>query len=84
MTDEKAYTVAEFLQKFKVGRTVAYEEMASGRLRSYKLGKSRRISSRAADDWQRQLEAETLPTTPEPGAAPVSKPPKPRRAAAAA
>jgi len=54
-----ALTVNEFLNTFKVGRTKAYEEIKTGRLTTYKLGRKRLISSHAAEAWQRRLEAET-------------------------
>ena len=55
----KAFTVKEFEQGFKVGHTKACEEIKSGRLASYKVGRRRYISDRAADEWQLLLEAET-------------------------
>lgn len=63
MQEQLAYTVEQFIGAAKVGRTKAYEEIASGRLATYKVGRRRYISSRAAADWQRRLEAEaTSPT----------------------
>ena len=58
---KKAFTIDEFIDAYKVGRTITYEELASGRLKSYKLGRRRYISAEAAEDWQRRLEAETNP-----------------------
>lgn len=55
----QAFTIPEFLSTFKVGRTKAYEEIQTGRLTTYKVGRKRLISSRAAEEWQRRLEAET-------------------------
>ncbi len=57
--NEQTYTVNQFIDAFKVGRTTTYEEIKSGRLATYKVGKRRYVSSRAATDWQRRLEAET-------------------------
>ena len=62
----KAYTVQEFLLEFKVGRTTAYEEIGSGRLATYKVGRRRYISAHAATEWQKRLEAETSGTNPTP------------------
>lgn len=59
--DTKAFTIDEFTDTYKVGRTIAYEEIASGRLKTYKLGRRRYISANAAADWQRRLEAESNP-----------------------
>lgn len=55
----QTFTVNEFLNTYKVGRTKAYEEIQTGRLVTYRLGRKRLISARAADEWQRRLEAET-------------------------
>jgi excisionase family DNA binding protein len=55
----QTFTVNEFLNTFKVGRTKAYEEIQTGRLATYKLGRKRLISAHAAEAWQRRLEAET-------------------------
>lgn len=58
----QTFTVNEFLTTFKVGRTLAYEEIKRGRLQTYKLGRKRLISAHAAEAWQRRLEAETNAT----------------------
>lgn len=60
---QQAFTIPEFIGYFKVGRTSAYEEIGSGRLATYKVGRRRYISAHAAADWQRKLEAETNPAT---------------------
>lgn len=55
---QQAFTIPEFIGNFKVGRTSTYEEIGSGRLSTYKVGRRRYISAHAAADWQRKLEAE--------------------------
>ena len=57
--NDQTYTVNQFIDSFKLGRTKTYEEIDSGRLTTYKLGRRRYISARAASEWQRRLEAET-------------------------
>ena len=57
--NEQTYTIPQFIDTFKVGRTTTYEEIGSGRLPTYKVGRRRYISARAASDWQRRLETET-------------------------
>ena len=57
--NQLAYTIPEFIGHFKVGRTTAYEEISTGRLATYKVGRRRYISAHAAAEWQRKLEAET-------------------------
>lgn len=59
MQEKLAYTFEQFIGAAKVGRTKAYEEIASGRLATYKVGRRRYISAHAAAEWQRKLEAET-------------------------
>ena len=56
---QQAFTIPEFIGHFKVGRTTTYEEIASGRLATYKVGRRRYISAHAAAEWQRKLEAAT-------------------------
>lgn len=57
--DQQTYTIRQFIDSYKVGRTITYEEIASGRLATYKVGRRRYISAHAAQEWQRRLEAET-------------------------
>lgn len=56
---QQAFTIPEFIGTFKVGRTTTYEEIGTGRLATYKVGRRRYISAHAAAEWQRRLEAET-------------------------
>jgi hypothetical protein len=56
---EQAFTIEQFIGTFKIGRTTAYDEISTGRLQTYKVGRRRYISARAAADWQQRLEAET-------------------------
>ena len=56
----QTYTVKQFITTFKLGRTRTYEEIRSGRLATYKVGRNRYISARAAEDWQRHLEMENM------------------------
>lgn len=54
-----AMNVPEFIARYKVGRTVAYAEIASGRLATYKVGRRRYISEAAAQEWQKKMESGT-------------------------
>jgi Helix-turn-helix domain len=60
MQEQLAYTVEGFISATKVGRTKAYEEIASGRLATYKVGRRRYISVRAIAEWQKRLEHEAI------------------------
>lgn len=57
--EKQTYTVNQFIEAFNVGRTTTYQEIDSGRLKTYKLGRRRYISATAASEWQCRLEAET-------------------------
>lgn len=57
----QAFTIPEYIGYYKVGRTKLYEEIASGRLSTYKVGRRRYISAHAADEWQKKLEKEARP-----------------------
>ena len=50
------YTIDEFKKTFKIGHTKTFEEIKTGRLQTYNVGRRRFISGHAADDWQRRLE----------------------------
>ena len=57
--DQQTFTVNQFIDSFKVGRTTTYQEIDSGRLKTYKVGRRRYISAHAAAEWQGRLETET-------------------------
>jgi len=59
---DAALTIQQFIAAYKVGRTRTYEEISTGRLPTYRVGRRRFISSRAADEWQLQLEKESAKT----------------------
>lgn len=52
----KAMNVPEFMARYRVGRTITYEEINSGALQTYKVGRRRYISERAAAAWQESQE----------------------------
>ncbi len=62
MKEKLAYTVEQFIGVTNVGRTKVYEEISSGRLATYRVGRRRYISARAAEEWQRQLEQAETPS----------------------
>ena len=53
-----AYTIDGFCAEYKISRQTAYNEINAGRLKSYCVGRARRISKQAARDWQKSLESE--------------------------
>jgi excisionase family DNA binding protein len=52
---QRAMSVPEFCERYNVGRTLAYEEINSGRLRARKVGKRTIITDDDAEDWLRSL-----------------------------
>ena len=51
----RAFSISEFCQRYSVGRTVAYAEIAAGRLQALKLGRRTLISLDGAEEWLRAL-----------------------------
>jgi hypothetical protein len=48
-------SIAEFCERYGPGRTKAYEELKSGRLRGRKIGKRTIITEDDAEDWLQHL-----------------------------
>ena len=56
--NKEAFSVREFCDAFNVGRTQAYKEISSGRLKTAKIGNRRIIPVPAAREWlAEQVEA---------------------------
>jgi hypothetical protein len=52
MTDDRrVLSIAAFCHRYDIGRTMAYAEMAAGRLRFCKVGRSRRVRVDDAESW---------------------------------
>jgi excisionase family DNA binding protein len=54
---QRAMSIDEFCERYGPGRTKAYEELRSGRLRGRKIGKRTIITEDDAEDWLRRLPA---------------------------
>jgi excisionase family DNA binding protein len=52
---QRAMSIDEFCERYGPGRTKAYEELKSGRLRARKCGKRTIITEDDAEDWLRRL-----------------------------
>lgn len=52
---QRAMSVDEFCRSYGPGKTKAYEELKSGRLRGRKIGKRTIITEDDAEDWMRNL-----------------------------
>jgi excisionase family DNA binding protein len=52
---QRAMSIAAFCQRYDTGRTTAYQEIKSGRLRARKLGKRTLITEDDAEDWLQRL-----------------------------
>jgi excisionase family DNA binding protein len=48
---QRAMSIAEFCESYGLGRTKAYEELKSGRLRARKIGKRTVIIEDDAEEW---------------------------------
>lgn len=57
------YSVPEVMALLSMSRTVVYEQMRSGRLRSVSEGRARRITASAIADYVALLERESALTT---------------------
>ena len=54
---QRAMSVARFSEDYGIGRTKAYEELNSGRLRGRKIGTRTLISEDDAEAWLQRLPA---------------------------
>jgi hypothetical protein len=52
---QRAMSIAKFCERYDIGRTKAYEEIKSGRLRARKIGTRTIITDGDAEDWLDQL-----------------------------
>jgi len=48
---QRAISIDEFCERYGLGRTKAYEELKSGRLRGRKIGKRTIIAEDDAEEW---------------------------------
>ena len=54
-----AYTIDEICERSHSGRTKIYDEIKSGRLKTIKIGKSRRVTVEQERDWHAVLASST-------------------------
>ena len=52
---DRVFTVQEFCQRYKIGRSKTYLELDSGRLKAVKLGKKTLIRADDAEKWLASL-----------------------------
>jgi excisionase family DNA binding protein len=52
---QRAMSIDEFCEHYRVGRTTAYEEIKRGRLRARKCGRRTIIGDDDGEDWFRRL-----------------------------
>lgn len=53
MVERQAWRPKEFQAAFRIGKTKFWEEVWSGRLETYNVGRSVYVSRAAAEEWQR-------------------------------
>lgn len=52
-----AFSIPEFAEAFKIGRSTVYELIEAGELKSFHVGRRRLVSFAAAAEWQAKQEA---------------------------
>jgi hypothetical protein len=55
--EKRAFSIAAFCERYGIGRTTAYGEIAAGRLQVVKAGKRTLVPTDAAESWLRSLPA---------------------------
>ncbi|OJY40318.1 MAG: hypothetical protein BGP03_00440 [Pseudonocardia sp. 73-21] len=58
MTDKEMYRIAEAMEILSLKRSVIYEQLRSGRLRSVHVGRTRLITAAAINEYVALLERE--------------------------
>lgn len=56
-----AFSISEFAEAFKIGRSTVYDLLDAGKIRSFYVGRRRLISFTAAQEWQRKCETAEQP-----------------------
>jgi len=54
---QRAMSIAEFCERYSLGRTAVYQQIKSGRLRARKCGKRTIIADDDGEEWLRSLPA---------------------------
>jgi excisionase family DNA binding protein len=54
---QRAMTVSDFCQRYRIGRTKTYEEINTGRLKARKAGRRTIIAEEDAEEWLSNLPA---------------------------
>jgi hypothetical protein len=57
----RAYSVAEFCSTYAVGRSIAFELIAAGKLKAHKLGHKTIVLADDAEEWLRSLPQTATP-----------------------
>jgi excisionase family DNA binding protein len=52
---KRAFSIKEFCERYSLGRTRAYEEIAAGRLFAVKAGRKTLIPEKSAEAWLEAL-----------------------------
>lgn len=56
--DKRVLTIPEFCERYGLGRTMAYEQIAKGKLKSFLCGRKRLIAVDDAERWLLSLKQE--------------------------
>jgi excisionase family DNA binding protein len=58
---KRAFSIAEFCERYGIGRTSAYQEIRKGRLRVVKVGKRSLVTEDSAEEWLQNLPEQVSP-----------------------
>jgi excisionase family DNA binding protein len=58
-TTRRSFSIDEIASRNYMSRSSVYKEISEGRLRSFKVGRARRVSAEAERDWIAEREAES-------------------------
>lgn len=61
VTRKVLYRVTEAMTLLSMSRSVIYEQIRSGRLRTVTVGRSRRVPAKAISEFVQMLESEAVP-----------------------
>ena len=55
MTEQQLYAIKEVCERYSIGRTTLYREVAAGRIRLRKMGTATRIAREDMEAWMAAL-----------------------------
>ena len=62
-SEKRFLSIPEFCDRYGIGRTKLYQEIADRRLQTVKIGRSTRVPISEAETWERLVISEALATS---------------------